>query len=119
MTEAEAKRGRRARDKGKEGELEVVHLAEQYGFEAERTGNRQANRKSHSPDVKIQGRRDIYIEVKRDEKLGVDAMVRQARDGARGRTPIVIWRRNRGEWTAAVPMDVLFGWIKYTGTKDA
>ena len=93
--------------KGKRGEQEVVRIARTFNLEARRTSPLQAGN-SPSSDVTIGGAHYLHIEVKRDERLSVDAMVRQAVKDADGRQPCVFWRRNRTGWRADVPMDLFF-----------
>lgn len=98
-----------SRDKGKRGELEVVAHAVDAGLSARRTAPLQAA--GHlAPslaygDVLIAEFPHLHIEVKRDERMSVDAMVRQAEaDAPEGSTPIVAYRRNNGSWRAVVPL---------------
>lgn len=94
--------------KGKQGEREVVRIARTFGLDARRTAPLQAGRQG-SADVTIEQAPHVHVEVKRDERLSVDAMVRQAvRDAAPEGQPCVIWRRNRGGWRADVPLDFFF-----------
>lgn len=92
-----------SRDKGRRGEQEVVKLTETYGLRARRDAPLQAGR-AGGADVTILAHPALHIEVKRDEKMSVDAMVRQAEADAKGGTPIVFWRRNRRGWRADVPL---------------
>jgi hypothetical protein len=52
--------------------------------------------------------------VKRDERMSVDAMVRQAEaDAPEGHTPVVAWRRNNRPWSAVVPLPFLLELLKH------
>lgn len=93
--------GKRSRNKGANGEREFARLVAAHGFDCERTGRngRTAEDVTHS----IPG---VHLEVKRDERLSVDAMVRQAeRDAAEGLEPVVGYRRNRQPWRIVVNAD--------------
>lgn len=90
--------GKPSRDKGSAGERELAKLIRSHGFDCERTGRN--GRTSEDVTHSIPG---IHVECKRDERLSVDAMVRQAeRDAADGLVPVVIFRRNRQPWRVVV-----------------
>lgn len=103
-----------SRDKGAQGERDVVNVAKAHGLRAERTAQLQSNRESGFPDVTLNEFPHIHMEVKRDERLSVDAMVRQAREDAAPakRIPVVVYRRNKGEWCAVVPLGWFFNLIR-------
>jgi hypothetical protein len=48
---------------------------------------------------------DYHVEVKRDERMSVDAMLRQAQRDCGKRIPVLAWRRNRGKWMVAMPLE--------------
>lgn len=98
-----------SRTKGAQGERDVVKVAKAHGLRAERTAALQSNQATNFADVTLPDFPHIHIEVKRDERLSVDAMVRQAREDAAPtkRIPVVVYRRNKGEWCAVVPL----GWF--------
>jgi Holliday junction resolvase len=106
-----------SRDKGAQGERDVVKEAAKHEIRAIRTAQLQANRQSGAPDVLLFDFPDLHIEVKRDERMSVDAMVRQAAtdatDAGRGGVPMVFWRRNKGEWRADVPLPWLLNVLKH------
>lgn len=97
-----------SRDKGKRGEREVVNLAKAAGLEAIRTAPLQTARANGAADVQLSDFPHLHVEVKRDERMSVDAMIRQAEgDMSEGHTPVVAWRRNNRPWYVAVPLPVL------------
>jgi hypothetical protein len=108
--------GKASRDKGARGELEVVHIAIEHDLRAERTAQLQAGLTGHA-DVALLDYSGYHIEVKRDERMSVDAMVRQAYKDCDWKIPVVAWRRNqRGPnkdipWMAALPLCYLFDLI--------
>lgn len=101
-----------SREKGRVGEREVVRLARACGLEADRLAPLQAGRVPGAPDVALRAWPELHVEVKRDERMSVDAMVRQSeRDAAAfdgpASVPVVAWRRNRQRWRADVPLEWL------------
>lgn len=98
-----------SRDKGKRGELEVVALANGSGLSARRTAPLQAagqlDPALNVGDVLIIQFPLLHIEVKRDERMSVDAMCRQAEaEAPEGHKPVVAYRRNNRPWSAVVPL---------------
>jgi len=56
-----------------------------------------------NPDISLPG---IHLEVKRVEALRITEALNQAVSDAAGRAlPVVMHRRNRGEWTAIMRLD--------------
>lgn len=97
-----------SRDKGATGEREVVNLAKSKGIYALRTAPLQAGR-ADIGDVSLMGYPELHVEVKRDERMSVDAMVRQATASASicgvEFVPVVAYRRNKQIWRAVTPLD--------------
>jgi len=94
--------GKREKDKGARGELELAHLlSEQYGYNVRRGSVFQGT----SDLVGLTG---IHPEVKRVEKLNIhDAMnqaIREA-DKRRDGVPTVFHRRNRTGWLVTMRLD--------------
>lgn len=73
------------------------------GIHADRTASLQAGLVGEA-DVRVDFP-GLHVEVKRDERMSVDAMVRQAEaEAPAGLTPVVCWRRNGGLWRADAPL---------------
>jgi Holliday junction resolvase len=85
-----------SRKKGKAGELEVAHLFTAAGFASRR--GQQHKGGSDSPDILVHGLEYYYFEVKRVEKLNIFKAFEQATRDSGDKTPVVLFRRNRGEW---------------------
>ena len=102
-----------SRQKGKRGELEVAHLLREYGFEARR--GQQFSGANGDPDVV--GLPGIHLEVKRGEKLNLEAAMQQSiRDARENEIPIVMHRKNRGQWLVTMTFE---DWMKlYQGGQD-
>ncbi len=103
------KRGRAARNKGKRGELELVHLIrDTWGYEVHR-----GKVYYHEPDVV--GLEGIHVEVKCQERLNLYDAMQQARDDAKKRgdgLPAVFHKKDRSGWL--VTMD-LSDWMDLYG----
>jgi Holliday junction resolvase len=94
------------RRKGKEGELEVVRILRDHGWpQAERTAR----------GVSQDGRGDIangplqaHLEVRRRERINIWGCLEDAERGAaEGETPMLVFRRSRGRWYVALPLEEL------------
>lgn len=84
-----------SRQKGKRGELEVVHLLKEYGFEARR-GQQYSGANGDADVIGLPG---YHIEVKFREQLNLDAALDQARrDAPPGAIPTVFHRKSRTPW---------------------
>ena len=97
--------GRRSRDKGKRGELEVAAVLCAAGFDARRTPN--SGGLSWRGD--IVGVPGYVIEVKRQESLAVPAWLRQAAADAAvcHSVPVVAFRRSGEPWHAILLLEEL------------
>jgi hypothetical protein len=89
--------------KGKAGEREAAHyLAAMFGIPVSRGAQHAGG--AESPDIK--GVPGLHFEVKRVERLNLaDAMAQAVRDAAGKAVPVVLNRRNRGEWCMTVRGD--------------
>lgn len=88
--------------KGKGGELEAAKkLRDVYGRHVQR--GQQYKGTPESPDVV--GLKGIHIEVKRVEKLNLEAAMRQAKGDCGDDVPVVMHRKNRGEWMFTICVD--------------
>ena len=94
--------------KGRDGELELVSILNDYGFKTERGGSLTFGT---LPD--ITGLPGIHVEVKRVEKLNIqEAMEQAVRDSERfdDGVPTVFHRRNRKGWLVTMRLD---DWIRF------
>ena len=88
--------------KGKEGELELAHKLEEYGYNTRRSV--QYNGKDGQADVI--GLPHIHVEIKRVEKLNIyDAITQAIRDAKNGNLPAVFHRKNRCNWLVTIELD--------------
>lgn len=92
--------------KGKRGENEFARLLREERLTTRRTAPLQSARTNDAADVQIDEFPHLHVEVKRDERMSVDAMCRQAEEDAApvGHTPVVAWRRNNGPWRVVLPL---------------
>ena len=102
-----------SKQKGAEGERELAHKLEEYGYNARRSV--QYNGKDGQADVL--GLPRIHIECKRVEKLNIyNAMDQAKRDAKNGDKPTVFHRKNRCNWLVTMELDdfmeIYEGYIK-------
>jgi hypothetical protein len=86
--------GKLSRDKGKVGEREVAALLREYGFEGKRGVQYQGGKDS----ADVTGLPGFHIEVKRTEKLNLEAAMAQARADCGGNIPVVFHRKSKNDW---------------------
>jgi hypothetical protein len=105
--------GKASRDKGKRGELEACEaLAEVWPGLKRQYG--QARMHSSTPDIDGPGC-PVFIEVKRQESINVHKAMEQANASStfqdpnadapwmyQPRPPVIVHKRNRGEWLVTV-----------------
>ena len=98
--------GKKSRDKGKRGELELAaELRRLFGVEARR--GQQFCGGGDSPDV-VTGLPDVHCEVKRTERLSLyPAMKQAATDAGADKVPVVFHRQNHEDWLAIVRLNDL------------
>ena len=93
------------RDKGSRGQREAMALIVCFGADAVHRGA-QGGAHDADPDLRVEfGRWKLAVEVKRRERLDLPGWWRQAVGYAAGGEdvmPVVMWRRSREEWLAAV-----------------
>ena len=96
--------GKKERNKGKRGELELAHkLSKLFGIVAKR-GN-QYKGSPDSPDVvALSG---IHVECKRVEKFQLYPSLEQSANDSGENIPVVMHRRNRKKWVIALYLDDL------------
>ena len=89
-----------SRDKGQRGELEVVALLKDHGFEARR--GQQHRGGPDSPDV-IHSIPNLHIEVKFTERFSLYPAFHQAdEDAGDGEVPVVFHRRKMEGWVVVL-----------------
>ena len=92
-----------SRRKGAVGEREVAAYLREHGFTEARRGQ-QFHGGSDSPDVV--GMTGFHIEVKRVERLDLNAAMEQSiRDAAKNEIPVVFHRRDRDYWKVTMRLD--------------
>jgi Holliday junction resolvase len=94
---------RSERRKGIAGELEVRDVFRAHGFDCDRTPN--------SGGLRIRGDLigtvPVHVEVKRQERLQLWQWLAQAERDAGAAAYVVAFRRSRGGWYGAAPLDVI------------
>ena len=104
--------GRGERDKGARGQREAMALIVGFGGVVHRGAQGGAN--DADPDLRVEfGKWRLAVEVKRRERLDLPGWWRQAvgyaAAGGEDVVPVVMWRRSREEWLAAVRAEMLMG----------
>ena len=91
-----------SKSKGKRGELEWARFCRERGFECRRSQQFCGA----DGDADVIGIDGLHMEVKRVEKLNLEAAFDQSKNDSRdGETPIVAHRKNRGEWLVTLRAD--------------
>ncbi len=86
-----------SKQKGKRGELDIVHKLKEYGFDTRRSV--QYNGKADGGQADSVGLTGIHAEIKRVERLNLyDAMAQAVHDAKDGELPTVFHRKNHSEW---------------------
>lgn len=92
------------RRKGAAGEREVAAVLRAHGLPVDRTA-RQSGMTVRGDLTGVPG---YHFEVKRQETLRLPLWLSQAEDDAPANAvPVVVFRRNRSEWYATLPLDDL------------
>ena len=92
--------------KGNGGELELLHRFHAMGFPCYRNDQRYIGGKDN-PDLclTVNGQ-EYHVEVKRTERFRLyEAMEQAIQDAGGKRVPVVLHRRNRGEWMAILRLE--------------
>ena len=85
------------RDKGKRGELEVVHILNDYGFPA-----RRGDCFRHEDDVMCE-MLPFHFEVKRQETIKLNDWWRQSESACgEDEIPTVVFRQNNQDWKLVI-----------------
>lgn len=108
-----AAQARRSKVKGSRGEAEFAAILTAEGFPARRNSQRYVGGRGN-PDVAATGLDRYHFEVKRVERLNINAAMEQAERDAAGRVPVVAHRRNRRPWLITMKLaDWLKGWAEH------
>jgi hypothetical protein len=94
-----------SRTKGKRGELEAAkRLNELFGTDCRRGQQYSGG----NGDADVVGLPGVHLEIKRVQKLNIENAVEQAVSDAKGdAVPVVMHRRDHGEWLITVKLDDL------------
>ena len=94
-----------SKQKGKQGELQFVHLLKDNGYDA----HRSQQYSGANADADVESDLPFHFEVKRVEKLNIDKAMQQAINDSDERAPVVAHRKNRKDWLITMRFD---DWIK-------
>jgi Holliday junction resolvase len=91
--------GAMSRNKGRNGETQLVHVLETYGYKVRRGA-------AFLGEPDILGIPGLHIECKRVERLNLEAAMDQSkRDAKPGEVPVVMHRKNRRPWVVTLSLD--------------
>lgn len=95
-----------SRAKGARGERELANLLKEYGYDTRR-GQQYSGANG---DADVVGLPCVHIECKRVEKLNLDkAMEQSIRDARAMEIPVVMHRKDRGDWLVTME---LYEWMQ-------
>ena len=90
-----------SRNKGATGERELAKVLRGYGYNCRR-GQQYCGANGDADVVGLPG---LHIECKRVERLNLDDAMAQAKADAREEEiPVVMHRKNNGEWRVTIPL---------------
>lgn len=90
-----------SRNKGATGERELAKVLRGYGYNCRR-GQQYCGANG---DADVVGMPGLHIECKRVERLNLDDAMAQAKSDAREEEiPVVMHRKNNGEWSVTIPL---------------
>lgn len=91
---------RRERIKGKVAELEVVHAFDDAGFPCRRSGD------TGQIVGDLDGLPDLYVEVRRRERLDMPGWIREVADETpEGKVGVLAFRRSREPWHVCIGLE--------------
>lgn len=105
----------KSKQKGRRGENEFIKLLEENGYSGAYRGQvSKFTSGKTAGDVECPELKEFHFEVKNQERLNIWAALKQAEEdaGARGKTPLVIFKRNRSGWKVAMDADLFFSLIR-------
>lgn len=96
------------RRKGKTGELEVMAILREHWPEARR------NLEQHTDDKRdALGVNGVHFQIRRKESLRLwEALRDTAEEAAEHDLPVLVFRRNRSKWYAALELDELVALLR-------
>lgn len=96
--------GKFSKDKGKRGELELVHKLQELGFQKVHRSQQYCGSASSADVLGLPG---VHIEVKRTEALSLYTAYAQAIRDADGseEMPVIFHRRNGKPWLVAMSLE--------------
>jgi hypothetical protein len=98
------------RSKGNRAEREVIDMCHRHGWT---TAYRNFQSGGQGGGDVIGGPPDVHLEVKHRERCAIWEWIEQADSECRPTDlPVVVFRRNRSQWYAAVPAEELFALLK-------
>lgn len=91
-----------SKQKGSRGEREVSKILTEAGFPASRS--QQYKGSVDSADLDCESLEHLHFEVKFVERLSLYKAMKQAREDAGPKIPVVVHRKKREDWLAVLPL---------------
>ena len=89
--------------KGSQGERDIAAILREHGYADARRSQQYCG---HNGDPDVVGLPGFHLEVKRVERLNLDAAFEQSvRDAKEGEIPVVVHRRNRKPWMVTIRLE--------------
>jgi len=101
-----------SKTKGKRGELEAAAAINAVLPHAEARRSVQYSGTGGASDVTAPGLKNIWIEVKRVERLNIHQVMEKALEQCGALTPIVVHRRNKEEWLLTIRLEDVKRFVK-------
>ena len=94
-----------SRRKGKVGELEARDHWNRLLPKAHARRSQQHSGTESASDLISPGTPNLWLEVKRVERLNLDAVLTTSREQCGALVPVILHRKNGGEWMVSFPLE--------------
>jgi Holliday junction resolvase len=94
--------GAHKKRKGGEGEREVANIFNDRGLKSRRTV--QYNGQAGDSDILVEELSEFFFEVKRQNLINLHEWWKQVTADAKGKTPVLVFRRDRDEWRVVMSL---------------
>ena len=107
-----SERGKSSRARGKVGERELAAVLTEAGYPARRAQQYRGTESSADIACELLELLGLHIECKRTERLLFNEWWETVvADAGNKKTPVICWRKDRGDWIAFIPLTKLLALI--------